>query len=44
MKKIKILTGKNYIAIRIGDFCMGVGRPSPELASQVVRSRKHAGI
>lgn len=44
MKKIKILTGKYYVAIRIGDFCMGIGRPSDELRRQAVRSRRHLGV
>lgn len=44
MKKITILTGKTYIAIRIGDACFGIGRPSNELRRQAVRSRKHFGV
>lgn len=44
MKKITILTGKTYIAIRIGDACFGIGRPSDQLRRQAVRSRRHFGI
>lgn len=42
---MKLLVGKWFIALRFSnDLCLGAGRPSPELAAEVVRSRPHRGI
>lgn len=41
----KIYIGKYFVAVRFkNDLCFGVGRPSPELRAEVVRSRPHRGI
>lgn len=42
--KIKLYTGKYYIALRIGDLGFGIGRPGPELRAQVDNYRRHRGI
>lgn len=39
-----IIFGKWFVALRVGDFYVGIGRPSNDLRSQVVRDRAHLGI
>lgn len=42
---MKLYTGKWFVAVRFkNDLCVGFGRPSAELRSQAVRSRRHRGV
>lgn len=41
---IKLLKGKGYIALRIGNLCLGIGRPSDELREQADLSRANRGL
>lgn len=44
MKTIKLIKGKGYIVLRIGNLGLGIGRPDEDLRSQVDRTRPARGI
>jgi hypothetical protein len=38
---MKILVGKWYVALRLKDLCVGIGRPSAELKAEADLGRPH---
>lgn len=41
---MKLYAGKWYVAIRLGDLCIGLGSCPQGLSDQADRSRPHGGI